>query len=338
MYKANQKIDIEKEFKNLLDFTKKRWQGIDEYVEQNMKSVFESGLEISRYWINAHELQTHVDFLLEDRKKNIYLYHKNKKIDLSEDQLYEMMHIDSLSSFLNVINSGVVNYDKMVKKNFQFERELKNILINISFSHQSCIKPIGWDNWLDNHVDFEGFDTYDFKKEKDDFNGCDSSGLLSFSFPEKISIPHVLYNENSQNFKKIDSLMGACLSHGLFVSSHNHQLDALIVVNKIYEIHKNNFFYSEIQTQHPSINAIIAAYDYPLIIQSKDEFEKSYQLVLNQNQAYHIDKNLLLQAQEQIIEEILNEIKIKEKNDDVLYEKVMNILSLHEKKKGIKCK
>lgn len=79
------------------------------------------------------------------------------------------------------------------------------------------VKPKGYDKLAKNYTDFDGIDEWEENKkvsQEKTFKAFNDSTAGDFNFVDKVSLPHVVYNDLDQGRSPLMTLVGACVSYG----------------------------------------------------------------------------------------------------------------------------
>jgi hypothetical protein len=109
---------------------------------------------------------------------------------------------------------------------FNFGTELKALLKYLATSWDISAQPKGYAKYKKNYKDFQDMEEQDEKALLKSFDGHDSTGTLSGSFPLRVSMPQVAYDDVDQGCKPLETLLGAVLGHGIHIGERLAALDS----------------------------------------------------------------------------------------------------------------
>jgi hypothetical protein len=77
------------------------------------------------------------------------------------------------------------------------------------------IKPKGYDEFIKDYQDFKGQEEFDAEKACESFKGFNDETASSFSFPLKIALPYVAYDDICQGRDPFRTLVGSLIGYGM---------------------------------------------------------------------------------------------------------------------------
>lgn len=103
------------------------------------------------------------------------------------------------------------------------------------------VAPKGYKEFCDDYDDYEGMEELDEEKLEKEFKGFADSSACSFSFPIKMSLPYIAYDDLGQGRDPLNGLVSNVLAHGLIVGQKRGELRGLKALKNlksaiIYEI------------------------------------------------------------------------------------------------------
>jgi len=85
------------------------------------------------------------------------------------------------------------------------------------------LKPKGYKQYLENYQDYQDMDELIESVEK--FKGIeDDTGVCSFSFPYRVSKPHVAYDDTNQGHDPLSVLISSCITYGMLIEQKRTSL------------------------------------------------------------------------------------------------------------------
>ena len=234
-------IDISFELSNLIQFTQKRWSGVNDSVSSECISrSFNAGLEAGKFWINQHGLTDSFDAWKKERE-NADNWEPGAHVTLGLISGYDQIIEFGKSFFF----ASAFSYMGIIQEKWSYSDVVNEIYQSLKkeFPELSKYKPTGWNSLKKDYNDFDGYKEYkpQAKIDEVEFNGENSDSAVSGGFHERIALPCVMYEEMGQGIKALKVLIGAALAHGIFVASHNNTADILADIEKT----KKNLFTKE---------------------------------------------------------------------------------------------
>lgn len=86
------------------------------------------------------------------------------------------------------------------------------------------VRPKGFLKLRRGYSDFDGMEEYDYEPLIKAFKGFNNSTAGSMSFPEQLSVPHVVYNDVCQGRDSLESMIGAIFSYSFQCGAKYQQL------------------------------------------------------------------------------------------------------------------
>jgi hypothetical protein len=127
---------------------------------------------------------------------------------------------------------------------FSFGKEIEAILKYLAPTWDIKAQPKGYTKYRKNHEDYQDMEELDEEALLKSFEGHDSTGTCSGSFPLRVSMPHVAQDDRGQGRRPLETLLGAVLGHGIHIGERlaavNNMSDALQRLN--YYSHAMSWF------------------------------------------------------------------------------------------------
>jgi hypothetical protein len=149
---------------------------------------------------------------------------------------------------------------------FRFDKELEALLKYLEPTWDIKALPKGYTEYKKNYKDYQGMEELDEKALLKSFEGHDSTGTLSGSFPLRVSMPHVAYDDVGQGRKPLETLLGAVLGHGIHIG------ERLAAVNNMSDANRRLDYYDgamlwfvlkdDSSDQHLGMLALEEAHEY----------------------------------------------------------------------------
>jgi len=100
-------------------------------------------------------------------------------------------------------------------ENFDYSKHLEALLKAIKGIWNIRVSSKEYSEFIKDYQDFKGQEDLDEKAILKLFDGCDNTGVGSFSFPISISIPHIAYNDICQGISPLHTIIGAVFGYGI---------------------------------------------------------------------------------------------------------------------------
>jgi hypothetical protein len=125
---------------------------------------------------------------------------------------------------------------------FSFGTELEALLKYLASTWDIKAQPKGYTAYRKNHEDYQDMEDLDEEALLKSFDGHDSTGTCSGSFPLRVSMPHVAQDDSGQGRKPLETLLGAVLGHGIHIG------ERLAAVNNMSDALQRLSYYSHAMT------------------------------------------------------------------------------------------
>jgi hypothetical protein len=119
-------------------------------------------------------------------------------------------------------------------------------------------EPKGYAAARKNYKDYDGMDDIDEKAISKEFKGHGDGGTVSYNFPVRVSLPHVLYDDCGQGHKPLESLIGAILGYGMLLGERMAEVDETSEANYRLQHASHIFFMSMCHEDDPQIKETYA--------------------------------------------------------------------------------
>lgn len=149
---------------------------------------------------------------------------------------------------------------------FSFSQEIEALLKYLDTSWDINAKPKGYAAYKKNYKDYQGMEELDEEALLKSFDGHDSTGTLSGSFPLRVSMPHVAFDDVGQGRRPLETLLGAVLGHGIHIG------ERLAAVNNMSDANRRLDYYDgamlwfvlkdDSSDQHLGMLALMEAKEY----------------------------------------------------------------------------
>lgn len=113
------------------------------------------------------------------------------------------------------------------------------------------VKPKGYKEFIETYDEGKGMGDQDNKKIVEDFTGLDDATASSPSFPFKLEIANVAYDDNEQGRDPLEVLIGAILSHGILIGTEQAKRNTRdnmglnLSINRLKDIVKDLEYFSK---------------------------------------------------------------------------------------------
>ena len=97
-----------------------------------------------------------------------------------------------------------------------FSKDMKALIsfVKARWEGLSRLKPKGYKEFCKDYEDYQGMEDESLEDDVKKFKSFDDGTASSFSFPIKVSLPHVAYDDICQGRKPFEVLLSAFMSHG----------------------------------------------------------------------------------------------------------------------------
>jgi hypothetical protein len=136
------------------------------------------------------------------------------------------------------------NKPKLSKDLPDFSKDIDALVKYISqnWTGLKKIKPKGYAEFIKDYEDFKGQEEFDVEKACKSFKGFDDSTASSFSFPLRVALPYVAYDDICQGRDPFRTLVAALIGYGMARGN--------ILAQKEIEDIKNNLKFIKTQLDH----------------------------------------------------------------------------------------
>jgi hypothetical protein len=121
--------------------------------------------------------------------------------------------------------------DLLFKDQFNYSKEIEAILKYLKKTWDIKATPKGYKEFRKNYNDFQGMEELDEKALQKRFKGHGDGSVCTPGFVVRISLPHVVYDNNCQGRPPLETLLGAVLAHGMILGERIAEIDEMSQAN-----------------------------------------------------------------------------------------------------------
>lgn len=217
------------EISYMVDYINTKWEGADyATIDKICRLAWGKSIIVTKDMIDELHFSNMICDWLEER--NDFKNWKNHSLVKTEDELKSVMRYDDIHNVIFNILMGSNNIRSASFKNWDFDDQSAKMikLIESKFPQSHALRPKGW-NELENNSYDDGPHYTQSQRKIDNaiFNGVDSSTHGGYGFTKNISLEDTMYNENDQNRNPLTTLVGAILSHAIFLNMKNNSFSII---------------------------------------------------------------------------------------------------------------
>ena len=277
-------INHEEEVKALTKYIKENWDGVDSITSasSNQPSFYEfvafiylQAINDSLGWFDLHEISYETINEIAEERKN-----------LLESKSFEGVYLcDSFHRTMSSFGHSLYDIDRASKgyPHWQFSEQVNQTFLetkkHFKNTENESIGP-----------SYEGN-----KNVKKDFEGHNSSGVVSFNFVNNISFESISYNENEQGLNRHRSLVAAIYSHALGISENNNTFFIKETIRQFADTYEKTQINGEnidlsILKKNPILQLALKIIEFNSNAKETPEKEYSYDEITSMNNDYKKEK------------------------------------------------
>lgn len=220
-------VDLDEEAAAIAEFIRAKWTPI-ENLDAIVVAARDAAMHAARAWVDQHHVWRVANDLEDQREAQL-------KLALGEELASDAVMYDACAHVLKQISyrAGDLREAALaIDGRWDYERRVNAVAGALSsrFPGLSGARPLGWDELAQDYIDFDGQEAYDPKPDLEIFKGSRCEGTLSGSFPGRVALPYVMYDEKCQGRRAYCVLVGAIYAQFLTIAEHrnNHRLGLAI--------------------------------------------------------------------------------------------------------------
>ncbi len=269
MKELNETINLDEEVLHLAEFIRQKWTPIAN-IEDLFREIRDAALHSARGWFDQHEVWELATELEDKRSDKL-----EAELKLSFDAgayLY-----DAWCTLLSAISrkaKDVREAGMALDGDWDFTRRTRRVEVSLSekYPDLASARPLGWAELEAGYSDFDGQEEYDPKPDRELFKGAKVQGTLSGTFPLRVALPYVMYDEKCQGNRASHVLVGAVFAHFLGIAEHLNTVKLKCdLVAALPELDSPGMVFERtLQTDNPILKVL---FDLAPPCRSKAEFE-----------------------------------------------------------------
>ena len=211
----NKIINTEKELQAIIKYVCNIWDGFDKIdIKDFFDYIYDKSIYLNRNNFNHTEFS---DLFEKLQKENPQL---NSDKSINEKMINGILASNICINML----TGTFVLHRILDKEKNYMKSVNSIIYSLKekFPDAKKLKPKGWKELNKNYSDHDGMLELDEKALKKEFGGFDSSTAVCGPFELRVSLPHVMYGNNDQSIKPLETLVGAIFAHFYTVCEVNN--------------------------------------------------------------------------------------------------------------------
>lgn len=244
-------LDEKSEIEHIINFIKNHWEGLDNFDSESMlKMIWNDGLKSAKKLVDEYTIFNVAKNWNEER--NDLEIWKNKETDLSFEQIQNGLSLDYINNLSKHFIFTSISFMKTnSNESWDYEEICNKILKKVKKDYPEATKarPLNWKFLEKDYKEYDGMEEYNkniTKKEEKEFKGINSSSAGSYSFPKRISLAQVMYDDKEQFRKPLETLVGAIIGHIYAFNCQNNTTKIINDINNMKEKLSNNIHYQTI--------------------------------------------------------------------------------------------
>lgn len=208
-------INLDEEVAHMAEFIRQKWTPI-ENIEALFTEIRDAALHAARAWLHDHDIWDVAHDMLDARKALL----EEKLKDSLPVQSVGVEYYDALCTLVYDISGKAKRLKEAgmdIDGPWDFSRRVNALSNRLSAKYPdlATARPNGWAEFEKGYTEYDGQAEYDPKPDRELFKGSKVEGACSGSFPMRVALPYVMYDEKAQGFKAYRVLVGAVFAQFL---------------------------------------------------------------------------------------------------------------------------
>lgn len=315
-------VDFNKEVAAITEYLSTRWTPLPNMAELVLAAAVQ-GWYNARGWLDRFTLDAPCRARLQERQALFDLHLSEDSAALARWYDVGCRYLDELPGMVELLRETAMDMDGR----WDFEKRSKALFRNLAerFPGLAQLRPHGWDELYANYTDFAGMEEYCNSQQQADeaaFGGTLITGALSPSFPTRVALPYVMYDQVCQGRSAALTLVSAIYAQflGLREQENTRQVLAGVQALDLGDNSPEVVFELTPVSEHPltglllQMAGIFAAANPGA--QAKEAFEESLRSALATKSLSDEEREARrTQARSRALQELLEEISARNGNE-----------------------
>ena len=223
--KARLEIDTEEEKKKISTYLLKTWDGFSEAsAKEYVNLVWDESAKLVKAYTQGYGLISTIENFQEKRRS--YEYWQSHGYQGSEDDFRDVKHDDILYAFPMAVLISAHEINSAFLDSWDYSKAVDSLIYQVKplFAEATKWRPKGWSKMQKNYEEYDGMSDFSTQQACEMFGGYYSGSGSCGPFPERISLPHVMYSDKKQGSKPLEVLTGSILAQVMALTEHNNDV------------------------------------------------------------------------------------------------------------------
>lgn len=244
-------LDEKDEIEYIINFVKNHWDGMNSFDSESMfKMVWNESLKSAKKLVDEYAV-FNVGKNWNEERNDLKIW-ESKDTNLDFKQIQDGLNLDYINNLSKHFIFTSISFMKTnSNESWDYEEICNKILKKVKKDYPEATKarPLGWKALAKDYKEYDGMTEYDQilkKKDEEEFKGIDSSSAGSYSFPKRISLAQVMYDDKEQFRKPLETLVGAIIGHVYAFNCKNNAAKIINDIDNMREKLSENIYYKTI--------------------------------------------------------------------------------------------